>query len=225
MKRLMSGAILLGAAFAAAACNNVTDSLSGTATLIVATPTFLIVDTVSTEAVLVQTFDDQGSPMEGAATVGTITGPFTAIVDTSYRPGGLPVVTQLLVGATGLARGTFQTSANGLTTTVTVVSAPPVDNYVGSVNDTLPFVDDILTFTMQAGQPYRFTSASQAYIGPVSVPASLMTLISIAPDSLSATFSVDAVQTGIATIDGAILSYAPTIGTFNVSTVDTVRVQ
>ena len=45
MKRLMSGTVLLGAVLAAGACNNVTSDLSGNATRIIATPTFLIGDT------------------------------------------------------------------------------------------------------------------------------------------------------------------------------------
>ncbi len=224
MKRLMSGTVLLGAVLAAAACNNVTSDLSGSATRIIATPTFLIGDTAAAKSVFVQTFDDQGMPVVGAATVGTVTGTITAVVDTAYRPGGQPVVTKIDVKGTGLGVGSFTTTANGLTATINVDVQPPADNEVGTVNDTLPTQGDTLTFTINPGEPYRITSASLAYIGAVG-PAGQVTLVDVAIDSLSARIVADSLRDSVAvTISGTILNYAPTIGTYNVKTRSNVSV-
>jgi hypothetical protein len=225
MKRLMSGTVLLGAVLAATACNDVTDSLSGDATRIIATPTFLIGDTAATKNVLVQTFDDQGMPVVGAATVSGVTGTITAIVDSTYRPGGLPVVTQILVRGTALGTGTFTTTANGLSTDVNVTVAPPAENYVGTASDYAPLMGATITLTTPAGEPYRFTPASRAFIGPVTVAKSLMTLTGISADSLTATFVVDSVRRGLAVIDAAVLNYNTAVGaSFRVASTDTVRV-
>jgi hypothetical protein len=225
MKRLMSGTVLLGAVLAATACNDVTDSLSGDATRIIATPTFLIGDTAATKNVLVQTFDDQGMPVVGAATVSGVTGTITAIVDSTYRPGGLPVVTQILVRGTALGTGTFTTTANGLSTDVNVTVAPPAENYVGTASDYAPLMGATITLTTPAGEPYRFTPASRAFIGPVTVAKSLMTLTGISADSLTATFVVDSVRRGLAVIDAAVLNYNTAVGaSYRVASTDTVRV-
>lgn len=225
MKRLMSGTVLLGAVFAAAACNNVTSDLSGNATRIIATPTFLIGDTAAVKHVLVQTFDDQGTPVVGAATVSGVTGPITAVVDSTYRPGGQAVVTQILVKGTDLNNGTFTVNANGLSTDVHVTVAPPSENYVGTASDYAPPMGATITLTTPAAEPYRFSSASKAYIGPVTVAKSLMTLTGISADSLTATFVVDSVRRGLAIVDGAVLDYNVALtGLFRVASTDTVRV-
>jgi hypothetical protein len=225
MKRLTSGTILLGAVLAAAACNSVTDSLTGSATRIIATPTFLIGDTAATKNVLVQTFDDQGSPLIGAAVVSGVTGAITAAVDPNYRPGAQPVTTQILVKGTALNNGTFTVTANGLSTDVHVTVAPPAENYVGTVSDTQPPMGATITLTTPAAQPYRFTSASKAYLGAVTVAKSKMTLVGISPDSLTATFVADSVRRGLAIVDGAVLDYNMALtGLFRVASTDTVRV-
>lgn len=228
MKRLMSGTVLLGAALAATACNDVTDSLSGDATRIIATPTFLIGDTAATKNVLVQTFDDQGEPVVGAATVSGVTGTITAIVDSTYRPGGLPVVTQVLVRGTSLGNGSFTTTANGLSTVISVTVAPPVDNTVGTVVDTTtPLMNTTpVVFTTPASEPYRFTSASQVFIGPPTVALSLVDAAPvISVDSLTATFIPNGARTGVVTVSGAVLTYNTAVGpSFRVVNTDTVRV-
>jgi hypothetical protein len=225
MKRLMSGTVLLGAVLAVAACNDVTGGLTGSATRIIATPTFLIGDTAATKNVLVQTFDDQGMPVVGAATVTAVTGAITAVVDTGYRPGGQPVVTQILVRGTGLNTGSFTVDANGLSTVVNVTVAPPAENYVGTASDYAPPMGATITLSTPAGEPYRFTSNSNAYIGPVTVAKSLMTLTGISTDSLTATFVVDSVRRGLAIVDKAVLAYNHAVGeSFRVASTDTVRV-
>jgi hypothetical protein len=228
MKRLMSGTVLLGAVLAAAACNDVTGGLTGSATRIIATPTFLIGDTAATKNVLVQTFDDQGMPVSGAATVSAVTGAITAVVDTGYRPGGDPVVTQILVRGTGLNTGSFTATANGLSTVVNVTVSPPVDNIVGTVVDTTtPLMNTTpVVFTTPASQPYRFTSASRVYIGPPSVALSLVDSVPvISADSLSATFIPIGARTGVVTVSGAVLNYNTAVGpSYRVVNTDTVRV-
>ena len=115
MKRLMSGTVLLGAVLAATACNNVTDNLSGNATRIIATPIFLIGDTAADKYVLVQTFDDQGTPVVGAATVRYGDAARSRPSSTpAIAPVAQPVVTQITVRGTALNNGSFTVSANGL---------------------------------------------------------------------------------------------------------------
>jgi len=228
MKRLMSGTVLLGAVLAAAACNNVTSDLSGNATRIIATPTFLIGDTAAAKSVLVQTFDDQGDPVIGAASVTAVTGTITAAVDPNYRPGGQPVVTKIDVQGSGLGNGTFTATANGLSTVVDVTVAPPVDNVVGSVVDTsTPLMNSTpVVFTTPAAQPYRFTSSSRVFIGPPGVALSLVDSTPvISPDGLSATFIPFGARTGTVTVSGAVLNYNTAVGpSFRVANTDTVRV-
>lgn len=228
MKRLMSGTVLLGAVLAAGACNNVTSDLSGNATRIIATPTFLIGDTAAIKSVLVQTFDDQGMPVVGAATVTGVTGTVTAAVDPTYRPGGEPVVTKIDVQGTGLGLGTFTATANGLSTVVNVTVSPPVDNVVGTVVDTTtPLMKTTpVVFTTPASQPYRFTSASQVFIGPASVALSLVDAAPvISADSLTATFIPNGARTGVVTVTGAVLTYNTAVGaSYHVVNSDTVRV-
>ena len=134
------------------------------------------------------------------------------------------MVTQILVRGTGLGVGQFNTTANGLTTTVHVDVQPPTDNVVGTVNDTVPTQGDTLTFTINPGEPYRITSASLAYIGAVG-PSGQVTLVDVAVDSLSARIVADSLRDSVqVTISGTILNYAPTIGTYNVKTRPNVSV-
>jgi hypothetical protein len=218
---------MLGTTVAVAACTNVTGDLAKGATRIAADPNPIEIDTNSDHSIIVQAFDDQGSALSSSGSVGPVTGPATVVFDTSYQHGAVRYSTRFIVRGTGLGVATYTVTDNGLSTIDTAIVEPPVSNFVATVVDTsTPLMfRDTLTVTIPAGEPYRFTAASKAFIGLPTVALSKMdSAVSVSPDGLTAKFVPSGARTGVVYVS-AVLNYRPTLTkVFYAANTDTVRV-
>ncbi len=201
MKRLTSGALLLGAVLVAASCNNVTGDLAQGATRVTVDPNPIAFTRGKSGTVLVQNFDDQGSALLSAATVsGAVTGPVTVEVDTNFQHGGTHYATQFIITSTGAGVGMafVRFSDAGLTTTQdTVIIVPNDTNPVATLSATNPAPDDTVTFTV--ADPYRIDAALAAMVVDSTVLAVVPN--SVTADSLSIKFIAPA---AVPTHDGPV---------------------
>lgn len=183
MKRLTSGALLLGAVLVAASCNNVTSDLAGGPTRITVDPNPQSFGRGKTATVLVQNFDDQGSPLISAATLaGAPTGPITLEIDTTYQPNGTHYGTQFLVKSTGFGVGFATFNDGGLTSTPdTIIVVPNDTNPTATLSAANPAPGDTVSFTV--ADPFRLDIT-----GVMTVDSTVLQTVDISADSLTIRF-------------------------------------
>ncbi|HKV76383.1 MAG TPA: hypothetical protein VJN95_17825 [Gemmatimonadales bacterium] len=205
MKRLTSGALLLGAVLVAASCNNVTGDLAQGATRVTVDPNPIAITRGKIGNVLVQNFDDQSSALlsagqlvdkvGGAGPGGIPVARLSIVVDTNYQHGAVHYATQFALTADTFGFATARFSDAGLTTTYDTIYVVPNDSNPSAVlSNSTPNPGDTLTITIS--DPFRLDPASTVTITPFVldsagvnfIPAktpAVLTFVDIAPDSLS----------------------------------------
>lgn len=196
MKRLMSGALLLGAVLVSASCSNVTGDLAKGPTSITVDHNPLLITKHKTGLVVVQNLDDQGSPLVSAATAGTPTGPIAVVVDTTFQHAGVHYGTQFIASGTDFGVGLVTFQDAGLTTpNDTIIVLPNDTNPVATLSNTTPAIGDTLTFTVP--NPFRLdTLGKDGKLVIMSVPTGLapphdqvrLQVVGLSADSLTITF-------------------------------------
>ncbi len=200
-------------------------STTGIATKLVASPQTLFIAQGDSEAVSVQLRDANDNPVPAGAF--TFTTPasasFSVHQDTSqtlvYDAAGNLVQptgassTRFFVAATGYATSTFDVTAGGLTTTITVTSTPVTLPTTASTGT--PAIGEAVVLTAPAGTFFRPTSV-------VSFPGVSNAIVTaLAADSSSISFLVQPGTNGIATVSNVGIRANPPL-TFTVPTTSTV---
>ncbi|MEO8031391.1 MAG: hypothetical protein ABI765_11105 [Gemmatimonadota bacterium] len=193
----MSGALLLAAVFGAAACNNVTSDLAGGPTTIQVDHNPLLLTKGKSGLLVVQNYDNQGSPLvSNAEVVGAPTGPISIAHDTGFQHGGIHYGTQFIISGLDFGVGTATFTDAGLTTALdTVVIIPNDTNPIGVLSTTTPSVGDTVSITI-SGQ-FRFDATSivtvdgRVFAGGVltdTVKTAVAERVDVSADSLTLRF-------------------------------------
>lgn len=213
MKRLMSGALLLGAVAVAASCSNVTGDLAGGPTLVTVDHNPIEFKKGTIADVVVQNYDDQGSPLLSDASIVSQSGVVTVRKDTVFQHGAPHYGTQFNVTGDQFGTGLATFSDAGIQTPVDTFLVFPTDsNPIATLSNAAPAIGDTITLTLTE-PTFRFDPAVDtiATIGPDSLLSSLP-IVAISTDSLVATLVVTAPQTPIntpITVNGVRMVYFP----------------
>ncbi|MDX2120625.1 MAG: hypothetical protein SF070_06090 [Gemmatimonadota bacterium] len=222
MNRVTRGTVVLAVALAALSCKgDPTDSLRGGVDHLVATPSSIFMFSGDVTSILVEAVDEQGNRQGTSFNLGTVGAGITVAEDDSFnlvfdengnqvKPKNWPRV-QYVVTATGnTGNSSFVVSAGGKNLTIPVRIIP--NNLAqGTLSNAAPALGD--TVQVIAPAPFKFTPASV-----VTLTGAAAVTIGISADSSQISFLAGPNANGPVSVSNTILSYAPTIGVFTLTT-------
>jgi hypothetical protein len=185
-----------------------------------ATPTTLFIVEGTPENVVVTARDASNNPVTANFTIASVTGDISVERDVNFEPvrnsdGELepnthPIrVRYLVTPTTSTGTGAFTISAGGETIDISVRTTPTTLNVL-TLSNASPALGDTVTITAPA--PYKFTPAST-----ITLTGAASVKVSTSADSTQIRFLAGPNADGPVSVTGAVLSYAPTIATFTVT--------
>jgi hypothetical protein len=118
--------------------------------------------------ILIDAVDNLGGNAEGSWSVGTVTGPMTVVLDTSYQTtsnGSLALASRFIITPTAAGEGEFVVNGTGGPVTVPVRIAPDTNAFAAVISDATPNIGDTITFTAPAGTRFTATTTVNFYAG------------------------------------------------------------
>ena len=137
-----------------------------------ATPGAVWVRNNSAATVNIEAVDKLGGPVEGSWAVGTITGPFTAVIDTTFQNtsvGQLGVKARFVVTPTAEGEGSVVFSGTGGSITVPIRVAPDTNAFNVVFSTLAPALATTFTATAPAGTRFTAGTTIAFYSGPLTL--------------------------------------------------------
>ncbi|HWB35732.1 MAG TPA: hypothetical protein VHA75_06890, partial [Rugosimonospora sp.] len=162
---------------------------AGTNLSIRATPGAVWVRNNASATVNIEAVDRLGGPAAGSWTVGTIVGPLTAALDTSYQSttaGSIGVKSRFVVTPTAEGEGSVQFTGTGGSIVVPVRVAPDTGAFAATISTATPANGEVVTLTAPAGIVFTGGSTVRFFNGPLSRDTSNGGLVFPAVTALSA---------------------------------------
>ncbi len=136
-----------------------------------ATPGAVWVRNNTSATVNIEAVDKLGGPAEGSWAVGTITGPFTAVIDTTFQntsAGALNLKARFVITPITEGEGSVAFTGTGGTIIVPVRVAPDTNAFAVTISDLTPTIGDTITVTAPAGTRFTAGTTVNFYNGPLS---------------------------------------------------------
>ena len=137
-----------------------------------ATPGAVWMRNNSSATVNIEAVDKLGGPVEGTWAVGTITGPFTAVLDTTFQntsAGALSVKARFVVTPTSEGEGSVVFSGTGGSITVPIRVAPDTNAFNVVFSTLTPAIAQTITATAPAGTRFTAGTTINFYSGPLTL--------------------------------------------------------
>lgn len=219
MNRLVRGSIMLAAAAAAWACSSSLGENPEAIDRLSADPSVLFVDNDDSATVDIEALNQEGQQLAAEFSAGNVGAGLTVRLDTNFLTfpgqGNSPTRSRFVVRATttsSFVSSTFTVTAGGKSVVVPVSITPA--NFPATFSSLTPAFGD--TVVLSAPAPLTFSSGSTITIGTVVQP-----LLSIAPDSSSASFIAVPGSAGPLNVSGLTLPYLAS--SLTLTTVDEIN--
>ena len=175
-----------------------------------ATPGAVWVRNNTSATVNIEAVDKLGGPAQGSWAVGTITGPFTAVIDTTFQSttaGALGLKARFVITPISEGDGSVVFSGTGGSITVPVRIAPDTSNFGLTANDSTPVLFQPITLTAPPGIVFTGGTTVRFFSGPLPLDSangglSFPTILSRSADSTQITFVPGPGAHGFARITG-----------------------
>lgn len=221
MNRVTRSTVVLAVALAALSCKgDPTDSLRNGVDHLVATPSAIFLVPGETFSVLVEAVDEQGNRQGTSFNLGTVGAGISVVEDDSFnlvfdkkgnqvKPKSWPRVQYKVTANANTADASFVVSAGGKNITIPVRIIPTALD-VATLSNAAPALGDTIVITAPA--PFKFTPGSSA-----SAAGGPIVTLGISADSSQLTVVPGPSILGPVSVTGTILTYAPTIGPFTLT--------